>query len=387
MYKICFITTISMTLNAFVINLAKYIYETGEFEITFICNYDKEFEVSLPEYIKYIPVSMQRGVSISGFKATVELMKVFRENKFDIIQYSTPNASCYSAIAGFLTRIPVRLYCQWGIAYVGFTGIKREFFKLIEKMVCKLSTQVEPDSYSNLQFSHDEKLYPKYKGAVVWNGSAAGVDFNKFDINQKEKWRKEIRVKYEIPEDAFVYIFIGRITKDKGINELFKAYKLMNQEKNNRYLLLVGNCEITDDVNQELYKWSLIEEKVIYSGFTREVEKYIAASDVYVLPSYREGFGSSVIEAEAMGIPVIVTRIPGPVNAMQEGVTGLVINKKSEKELLEAMKFLDENSSIRKDMGSQAFWFVKNNFEQQKLFGKIVQDRKNLINDSIEEME
>lgn len=127
MYKICFVTTISLTLKSFVLELAKYLHATGDFEIHFVCDHDAEFEKTLPEYIHYNPISMKRGISFDGLKAIREMKKYFKQEKFDLIQYSTPNASCYASIAAKQAKIPCRLYCQWGIAYVGFQGIKEGF--------------------------------------------------------------------------------------------------------------------------------------------------------------------------------------------------------------------------------------------------------------------
>lgn len=118
MKKICYVTTISMTLKAFVLDIAKYLHENGNYDISFICNYDKDFADSLPKYIHYYPVSMERGISIGGLKAMLEIKKILKREKFDIVQYSTPNASCYTALASAVEHVPVRLYCQWGIAYV-----------------------------------------------------------------------------------------------------------------------------------------------------------------------------------------------------------------------------------------------------------------------------
>lgn len=379
MKKICFITTISMTLKTFVLETAKYLHENGEFDISFICNYDREFENSLPDYIHYYPVAMKRGISLGGIKAMLEMKKIFNREKFDIIQYSTPNASCYAALAGRMENIPVRLYCQWGIAYVGFHGIKKELFKLEEKMVCSLSTWVEPDSFGNLKFSHQEKLYPENKGSVIWNGSASGVNIDKFNIDTKQIWRDEIREKYRIPNDAKVFIFVGRVTRDKGINELFAATKKLLAKYNDIYLLMVGPDENSGTVNEQLYDWSKNNSKIIYCGFTNEVEKYLAASDVYLLPSYREGFGSAVVEAEAMGVPVIVSDIPGPTDAMKKDSTGIVVSKGSAKELAIAMNKLYKNDVLRDEYGKKAYQFAVTRFEQRKLLDKILIDRKHLL--------
>lgn len=357
-------------------------HETGMFEIHFVCDYDAEFAKMLPEYIHYKPICMKRGISFDGLNAIHEMKKYFKQEKFDLVQYSTPNAACYASIAARLAKIKVRLYCQWGIAYVGFHGVKRSIFKLLEKLVCRNSTMIEPDSFGNLNFSHRENLYTAKKSRVIWNGSASGVNLKKFDISHKPEWCCEIRNRYAIPQDAIVYIFIGRITKDKGINELFEAAKELMAKKNDAYLLLVGNMEKSESVNADLYQWSKEEPRIIYCGYTNEVEKYLAASDVYLLPSYREGFGTAVIEAEAMGVPVIVTDIPGPTDAMKKDETGLVIKKGSAAELYGMMEKLYLSRELRSEMGRKALAFASECFEQKTLFEKMYIDRIKLIEKS-----
>ena len=380
MKKICFITTVSGTLKAFVLNTAKYIHENTDWDITFICNYDKQFEEKLPDYIHYIPVKMERGINLGGIKAIAELKRIFKKERFDLIQYSTPNASLYASVAGKLAKVPDRLYCQWGMVFVGFSGIKRRIFKLMEKFICKLSTWIEPDSKSNLKFSHEQGLYPEDKGSVIWNGSASGVNLQKFDIFQKSDYRKAIRSQYQIPEDAFVYGFVGRITRDKGINELLLAFKQLSPE--NSYLMLVGREEINKNIDFDLFNWSKSAENVIYTGSTSVVEQYLSAMDVYILPSYREGFGSGVIEAEAMGLPVIVSNIPGPTDAMIKDETGLVVEKADVRSLKEAMEIIRNDRELYQSLASNTLAFAENNFEQGKLFEHILEDRKKLLGEN-----
>ena len=378
MKKICFCTTIPITIKSFILKTAEYIHNNTDWDISVICTYDEEFAKSLPEYIHYYPVDMKRGVSVGGIKAMLEMKKIFKREKFDLVQYSTPNASLYAAVASKLVKTPVRLYCQWGMAFVGFSGLKRKIFKLEEKFVCRLSTWIEPDSKSNLKFAHDEGLYPEEKGSVIWNGSACGIDLKKFDINKKEEYRENIRRKHNIPDDAFVYVFVGRINRDKGVNELLEAYKQFSAD-NPAYLLMVGNPEIDALVNIGLYNWSKQQEKIIYIGSTNVVEQYLSASDCYILPSYREGFGLSVIEAQAMGLPVIVTDIPGPTDAIILNETGLVIKKADAEDLLVAMKTLYNDDEKRKSFGQNGKEFVFNNFEQTHFFEELLEDRKILL--------
>lgn len=379
MFKVCFVTTASITLKSFVLSLADAMNKTGNFEIHFVCDNDDEFKNSLPSYIHYHPIAMKRGISFDGLKVISALIRLFKQEKFDLVQYSTPNASCYASIAAKIAKIPVRLYSQCGILYVGFSGIKRIIFKTIEKLVCSLSTNVEPVSVSNLEFGISEGLYKIEKGNVVWNGSSSGVDLQKFDISQKDVFRADIRKKHNIPQDAFVYEFVGRINRDKGINELFCAARRLIALKEDAYLFMVGDFENEKLLDAELLGWSKSSPKVIYCGYTDEVEKYLAAADVFVFPSYREGFGSSIIEAEAMGVPVVVTDIPGPIDAMLKNETGMVVPKKDAEALYKAMLHLYENRDKISDFGRRGAEFATGSFEQGELFRQIITNRENML--------
>lgn len=376
--KICYVTTVPATIQSFILPLAEYLHENTDWDISFICSDNENFEKSLPEYIHFYPVHMERGISLAGVKAMFQIKKILKKEKFDMVQYSTPNASLYTAMAAKSAKIPIRLYCQWGIAYVGFNGLKREIFKTVEKFVCGLSTYVQPDSKSNLNFARSEGLYSEKKSSVIWNGSACGVSLDKFNIQRKNEYRSYIREKYNIGRNTFVYIFIGRVTRDKGINELLSAFKKLNDDS---VLFLIGKNEVDTSVNRELYDWSLENKNIIYTGNVDDVERYLSASDCYVLPSYREGFGMSVIEAEAMGVPVIVTDIPGPVDAVIDNKTGLLVKKADENSLLDAMK------KIRKlnyqEMGKEGHKFASDNFEQKQLFDKIIESRNELLKQNI----
>ena len=379
MKKICYITTVPSTLNRFVLESAKYMQQHGKYDITFISSYDENFEKKFASDVKYIPVSMKRGVSFEGVRVILQLYKIFKKEKYDIIQYSTPNASCYASIAAFFAGTKIRIYCQWGIVYVGFKGIKRKVFKLLEKLVCKLSTNIQPDSRGNLLFSFSEKLYTEKKGAVIWNGSACGVDLKKFNIVKKDEWRKEIRSKYEINQEALVFGFVGRLTRDKGINELFYAAKEILQNNKNIYFLLIGSDEGIHTLNHELIAWAQACENVIFCGKTEEVEKYYCAMDMLVLPSYREGFGSVVIEAESMGVPVIVSDIPGPTDAMLRNITGVVVKKADANDLYQTMQNCIAGREKLQEMSLAAYKYATENFKSQQLFQYILENRNSLL--------
>ena len=214
---------------------------------------------------------------------------------------------------------------------------------------------------------------------MIWNGSASGVNLNKFDNSQKPVWRAEIREKYAIPDDAVVFGFVGRITRDKGINELLAAFKAFLQKNSGAYLLIVGNPELSAAVDMSLYQWAQEQAHTIFCGRTSTVETYLAAMDAYILPSYREGFGMVVAEAEAMGVPVIVTDIPGPTDAMIPDETGLVVKKADVDSLVSAMEALAASPETRQRFGLAAHKLAAEKFEQQRLFQAILQDRKRLL--------
>ena len=377
--RLCFITTVPSTIRVFLRKTLEYLHDNTDWELSVICDVDPVFREDLPEYVHYYPISMKRGISIGGVKAMLEMKRIFKEERFDMIQYSTPNASFYASLAGKKAKIPVRLYCQWGIAYVGFSGIKRSILKKVEKKVCANSTWIEPDSNSNLAFSISEGLYSKKKASVIWNGSACGIDTKKFDIQKKKELRNKIRSQYSIPESDFVFCFVGRVTHDKGVNELLSSFRGIVSERSNTWLFMIGPDEVDDSVEKDLYQWSIDETGVIYTGFTNRVESFLAASDCYVLPSYREGFGMGVVEAEAMGLPVVVTDIPGPIDAMIDGKTGVVVPKADEKALEEAMRgFLSGQFDVDA-MGKSAKAFALENFEQGEFMRRLMADRKRLL--------
>ncbi|RHV70466.1 MULTISPECIES: glycosyltransferase family 4 protein [Clostridia] len=379
MKKICFVTTVYMTYKCFLKQLSQYLYETGEYDISLICNNEEEARKDMPSYVHYYPVDMKRGVSLSAFGAIKMIGEILEREKFDIVQYSTPNAAFYTSIAAKKKQVPVRLYCQWGIRYMGFEGWKRTIFKYLEKKTCDNSTFIEVESHNIRNFSLEEKLYTSDKSCVIWNGSASGVDLNKFDISQKNYWRKKIRTMLDLSDEDIVFAFAGRLTADKGVNELLEAF--LNIEKNYPYvkLLMLGGMDNHESLNQSVFEQAKKSKNIVFTGNVPNVEEYYAASDVFVAPSYREGFGLVVIEAESMGLPAIVSNVPGQIDAIKENETGLTCVVKDSSSLKQAMEKLIKDIDLRISLGSEAARYVEENYEQKKLFRYLKKHRDELI--------
>lgn len=380
MKRIAIITTQSSSIDNWIQPFLPAYHEVG-IDVSVICSMTEEYRQKLSEkfpYLHIFPVDIPRGADFFGsLRAIPALIKLFKKEKFDMIQYSTPNASFYSAVAGALTKIPIRLYCQWGMVFVSQTGLRRKIFETIERITCRLSTLVQPDSEGNLNFCRENGFYSEKKSEIIWNGSAKGVDLEKFDIAKKEEWRREIRQKYAIGEKDSVLGFVGRLGRDKGCNELFAAFRLLSEKNPNLKLLFVGPIEKENTIEDLSYFRN--EEKIIKTGRVSEVWKYYAAMDLFILPSYREGFGMSVVEAEAMGVPVIVTDIPGPVNAMEKGLTGEVIPVRDTKAIVDTVSSLLENPEKCGAYSAEGPKYAKERFDSKIFCRYLIENRLNCL--------
>lgn len=348
MKKICFVTTVSLTMDAFVVESAKYLHNEGCYDVTLICNNDENFAASLPNYIKFIPISMARGIDFSAISSIFQFIKIFRKEKFDIIQYSTPNASFYASIAAFFVGTKIRRYSQCGIRYVAFDGIKKRVFKIFEKITCKLSTQIKAQSPKNMQFAIDEGLCEKDKISVIGIGGTIGVDLAQCRSFDNNEVKKELRERYGIPQDAFVYGYVGRVNVDKGINELIIAFNKNAKDDENIYLALVGMFDETNPISDENLEISKNHPRIIITGNVdfNKVYTHMAMFDVLVHPTYREGFGKVLQEAMGVGLPIITTNVPGPSEVVENNVSGILCEVKNSDDLAEKMLMLRKDSEL-----------------------------------------
>ena len=376
MKKICYVVTLPLTIRAFFIPQLKYLVDNG-FDVTVICSNDDNLQEELGEEVRYLSVDMPRGISISGsITAVRKLIKIFRKEKFDLVQYSTPNAALYTSIASKAVGVKVRNYHLMGYRYLGAKGFSRNILKMIEKITCALSTNIECVSSSNLELGIKEKLFKQNKATVVWNGSTGGIDLTRFDISKRKTWRAQIRRELGYSETDFLFGFVGRITRDKGVNELLEAFLNL---KSDSKLLLVGNKEGANTLNQILLKKAAQCSNIRFVESVADIERYYAALDVLVLPSYREGFGNVIIEAAAVGTPAIVTNIPGPIDAVGINVTALTVKVKDSKDLYEKMFKLENSPNICKTMSLNCRKYVKSRFDDVILCEYILKRKQEML--------
>lgn len=376
--KICGITTRPGTAKIMVPTLS-YVAERG-YDSYLICQPCDNFSNDAIAPITYIPVEMGRGAvsPIEVIKCTYRLYKIFKQQRFDIVQYASSNAGLYASIAAWMAHVPVRIFCQWGIPYTDYTGMKLKFFKFMEYFTCLLSTSVQPDSHLNREWAIKEGLFKPKKGVVLGKGSAQGVSLKRFDIQKKTIWREEIRKQYQILENVKVFCFVGRIVPQKGVNELMEAF--IRIDRNDTYLFILGAPDEINSLDQELLTKIKKKKNVVFTGAVSDPERYVAASDYLVLPSYREGFPNTILEAGALGIPSIVTRINGMIDLIVEGKTGFVCEIKSADTLYCAMtKALTQTNEEYKTMSYNVYTTVKNDFDAEYIKECFYNNRQELI--------
>jgi glycosyltransferase involved in cell wall biosynthesis len=379
--RICFVTTVPITIKAFLLGLSMHLIKHYDYDVTFICNDDEYLRSITNENLHFIPVKMKRGVGYDGIRVIWKLYKIFKREKYDIVQYATPNASLYASIAAKFAGIKGRLYCQWGVRYIDFTGLARIFYRLLVKIMCNNATDIEVESYSILKFSLGDKLYMPEKASVIWNGSASGVDLEKFNYGKRNGWRKEIRSSFGISEDTMVFGYAGRITRDKGINELVDSFCGI-KDSNKAVLFLVGDYDNAGTMRPDIIEKIENSINIVRIPFTNQLERYYAAMDVFCSLSYREGFGLVVIEAGAIGTPGIVSNVPGQFDTIKDGVTGILAEVRNVDSIRNCIETYIGNPNMCMELGKNAVSYVSENYDSVKLFDKLAVHRNEIIRTS-----
>lgn len=385
MARLCIISTIPTTVKVFFGDQLRFLQDNG-FDITVITSSDggnQDFGKALPEGVKLETVQMSRTIKPhADLKAFFKIHKIIRKNKFDIVQYVTPKAALFGAISSFLCRVPVRLYLMWGLCYVAQTGVKRFMFKRIERLVCKISTAIALDSRGNRRFATEEGLCKANKISVVGHGSANGVDIERFNPDKLADDGIQIRQELNISSDSIVLGCVAAIVRDKGINELIEAFAVVAKEYENVRLLYIGQTTEENFVRESTLQLMNSHEKIIHLCWKGDPERYMAAMDIFVLPTYREGLGVVNIEASAMKLPVISTDVPGPQESVVDGKTGLLVPAREVDPLVQAMRTLLDKPLYAKKLGEAGRQRVIEHYEQKELWENILEHRINLLSAS-----
>jgi glycosyltransferase involved in cell wall biosynthesis len=302
-------------------------------------------------------------------------MRIIWKFKPHIVHTHTPKAGLIGMIAAWLCGVKIRMHTVAGLPLMEVTGLKHTILSLTEKITYACATRVYPNSKA-LALYIDQHLYSSSKFKVIGEGSSNGIDTDFFSVSDNVRTAAERLKEQNSLKDELAFSFVGRIVKDKGINELLKAFDRLSKEVQCR-LILVGPFEDDlDPISDESRTILKSNKYIIPTGYVNDVRPALAASDVFVFPSYREGFPNVVMQACCMGLPCIVTNINGCNEIIQHGKTGLIVEPKNEQQLYDAMKFLAANPAQRKEFGALSRKFVAENFNQQYLWKLILTEYK-----------
>ena len=379
--KIGVLTTISKTMDWFLVDSMRNLAQNG-YDITLISNMEEGFAERNSDYARCIHLPMSRGASVSDLiKSTRALKKIFKEEKFDVLYYTSPNASMYAAMAGKSAGVKIRIYSQCGIRYVSFGGLKRFIFKTVEKLTCSFSTHVKGQSPKNMRFAIDEGLCKAEKISVVGIGGTIGVELDKCRAFDHAEKRRELREKYGIPQDAFVYGYVGRVNADKGINELIEAFKKVSSEKKDAYLVLVGMLDDANPIKPENLEYAKAQKNIVLTGNVppSEVYYHMAMFDVLTHPTYREGFGKVLQEAMGVGLPIITTNVPGPSEVVEDGISGILCEVKNSDDLAAKMLTLYSDKQLRDSLAAAGLARAEKYFDRPIMLENILRDMNAIV--------
>jgi len=349
----------------------RYLLEQGV-RVTVVTSPGRELDqLQSHEALTVIPLQIPRKLDLwQDLKALIRLYHLFKSQPFDLLHSTTPKAGLLCAIAARLAGVPARLHTFTGQPWVTRQGVMRKVMRWSDMLVVKLMTHCYADSPSQREFLVEQGIALKGEISVIGCGSLGGVDVHRFSM---ARWtldkKQELRAQLGIADADIVIIYIGRITEDKGIGELLEAFSVFQQQSDDAHLLLLGP---TDNDGIELSERAMHQQHVHCLGYQTEPEKFLAVSDMLCLPSYREGFGTVVIEAAAMGVPAIGTRIPGLVDAIEDGVSGLLIPPRDVVRLQKAITMLARDSGLRERMGHQAYKRARTFFAADVLGAKLL---------------
>ena len=372
--RILHVVNVSFVIPYYLGEQIKYFTDNGN-EISIVCSYNDELLNLSNKYgFNYKVIEISRNINIlSDIQSLYNLFKYIKKEKFDVVVGHTPKASMLAMITAFINFTPTRIYIRHGIMYETTFGLKRHILKNIEKITAFFSTKVLCVSKSVLDFSIKNNLSNKRKSIIINNGTCNGVD-SKIKFNPRlldDYLLKEIKSKLHINENEFVIGFVGRIVQDKGITELVTAWQRLTEKYDNIKLLLIGPLEKRDSINETILNKIVNDTTINYIGHIENTNIYYKLMNVFILPSYREGFPTVVLEASSMELPIITTKATGCIDSIIDNYTGIFC----ENNYLSIYNCIEKfilNKNLCKIYGSNGRKFVVDNFDQKIIWKSLI---------------
>ena len=371
--KIIRATTIPASLKAFCSGLPGELREELGAEVVAVSSPEKALkEYGSTEGVRTVGVAMERHISpLRDLRSLWSMIRVFRKERPDMVHSMTPKAGLISMMAAWVCRVPVRIHTFTGLVFPTSTGLKRKILMFTDGLTCACATHVIPEG-EGVKADLTNYGITRKPLRVLGYGNVKGIDLERFDPTREEIREEALRIRKELglTSDDFVFVFIGRLVGDKGINELVEAFGRLQKVHPEVRLILVGPEEAElDPLKGETMAEIGSNDAISAVGRQSDVRPWYAVADAFVFPSYREGFPNCVMEAGAMGLPSIVTDINGSREIILDGENGVVIPSKDPVALYDAMRDFIEDDDRRGRMAAKARELVASRFEQSYVRG------------------
>jgi len=371
--KLVRVTTVPISLDKLLHGQLRFM--SAYYEVIALSS-DKEYlsRVGDREGVRTFPLEMSRKITpIADLLAIIKLFFFLRKEKPLIVHSHTPKAGLVTMIAANLARVPIRLHTVAGLPLMETTGIKRVILNLVEKLTYACATKIYPNSFGLKEIIVQEKFCASSKLKVLGNGSSNGIDIGYFDPELfTESQNLDLRQSLNIGTSDFVFIFVGRLVSDKGINEMvaaFASHQILHPQSK---LLLVGDYEADlDPLTPKTLEAIQNNSAILTTGFQADVRPYFALANALIFPSYREGFPNVVMQAGAMGLPCIVTNINGCNEIINEGINGVIVSVKNTAGLLISMNEFVENSQLFYQLQTTSRSMIATRYNQQVIWEAI----------------
>ncbi|MCO7353180.1 glycosyltransferase family 4 protein [Riemerella anatipestifer] len=381
--KLFRVTTVPISLYALLRGQLRYM--SDHFDVWGISSFGKELQlVEEEEEVCVSAVEMSRKITpFQDLKSLWKMWLLFRREKPCIVHTHTPKAGLIGMLASKLAGVPIRLHTVAGLPLMEAKGGKRKLLDFVEKLTYACATKVYPNSKGLYDFIVEQKYTSIDKLSIIANGSSNGINTTHFSPKQiSEELKKQLRKELDIKDTDFVYIFVGRLVGDKGINELIKAFKQI--QKQNIKLLLVGAEERDlDPLKTETIQEIERNKNIIAVGFQKDVRPYFAIADALVFPSYREGFPNVVMQAGAMGLPSIVSNINGCNEIIENNKNGLIVPSKDVESLRKAMQIIIDDDNLYLRLKENSREMIVSCYQREFVWEELLKEYNKLIRENV----
>ncbi|CAM1350575.1 glycosyltransferase family 4 protein [Tenacibaculum crassostreae] len=379
-HKLICISTVAISLNYLLKGQLSFLNE--RFEVVAVSGADEHLqEVEKREEVRVVSVPMKRNISpFQDLRSLWKLYCLFLKERPVMVHSITPKAGLLTMLAGKMAGVPIRIHTFTGLIFPSRRGSFQKLLILMDKLLCWSATNVYPEGQGVKEDLEDYKITTK-KLKVLANGNVNGIDIDYFyskTVSQEDK--NQLKKELQISDDDFVFVFVGRLVADKGINELVNAFTKLSKEKKNIKLLLVGPFESDlDPLENETLNKIDNNKNIISVGFQKDVRSYFAIANVLTFPSYREGFPNVVMQAGAMDLPSIVSNINGCNEIIEEGKNGVIIPVKDSEAIYAAMKRLIEDEDFYKELKTNAREMIIARYEQKIVWNALLEEYNTLL--------